>query len=69
MPGKDNVAADVLSRYGQHGDGADGLHTGLSSLADATVSPAMRDWLGVVVKHVSFDECVGAASEALLCGH
>ena len=45
------------------------LHTGSYSLAAATVARAVRDWLGVVAKHVSFDECVGAASEALSCGH
>ena len=69
VPRKENVAADVLSRYGWHVEGADGLHTGSYSLADATVARAVRDWLGVVAKHVSFDECVGAASEALSCGH
>ena len=67
--GKENVAADVLSRYGQHVDGAGGLHTGLYSLADAMVSRAVCDWLSVVAKHVSFDECVGAVSGALSCGH
>ena len=69
MPRKENVAAAVLSRYGWHVDGPDGLHTGSYSLADATVSCTVHDWLGVVVKHVSFDECVAAASEALACGH
>ena len=66
---KENVAVDVLSRYGQHVDGADGLRTGSYSLADAMVSCAVHEWLGVVAKHVSLDECVGAASEALSCGH
>ena len=55
VPGKENAAADVSSRYPQHVDGADGLLTGSYVLADAMVSRAVRDWLGVVVKHVSFD--------------
>ena len=44
------------------------LHTGLYSLANATALRAVHDWLGVVAKYVSFDECVGVASEALLYG-
>ena len=48
---------------------ADGLHKGSYILANATLLRAVHDWLDVVAKHVSFDECVGAASEALSCGH
>ena len=45
------------------------MHTGSYSLADAAVARAVRDWLGVVAKHVGFDECVSTASEALSRGH
>ena len=29
----------------------------------------MHEWLGIAAKHVSFNECVGAASKVLACGH
>ena len=45
------------------------MHTCSCSLADAMVSRSVRDWYEMVANHVSFDDCVGAASEALSCGH
>ena len=49
-------------------EGADGQPEGKFSLADAYVACCVREWLAVVAKHVSFDECVKAAVESLSKG-
>ena len=38
VPGKVNIAADVVSHYDQQVKGANGQHTGSYSLGDATVA-------------------------------
>ena len=49
-------------------EGVDGQPEGRFSLADANVARAVRDWLGVVAKHVDYDVCVAAAAESLSAG-
>ena len=63
-PGKKNVVADVLSRYGV--DGAfDSTANATFSMGDSTIRRAVQQWLSVVAKHLDFDACVTAAVEAL----
>ena len=64
-PGKKNVVADVLSRYGV--DGAfESTTNAMFSMGNNTVRRVVQEWLSVVAKHLDFDACVTAAVEALL---
>ena len=67
-PGVENVAADVLSRYGQTVEES-ASESVLHSLDDAVVARAVRAWLRVVAKHLDLDACVSAAVEGLSRGH
>ena len=64
-PGKKNVVADVLSRYGVEG-AIEVIASAWYSLGDSIVRHAVYEWLNVVAKHLDFDVCVTAAVEALL---
>ena len=63
-PGKKNVVADVLSRYG-----VDGVFESTTnarfSLGDSSVRRVVCEWMSVVAKHLDFDACVTAAVEVL----
>ena len=63
-PGKKNVVADVLSRYG-----VDGVFvstaSAMFSMGDSSVRRVVHEWLSVVAKDLDFDACVTAAVEAL----
>ena len=63
-PGKKNVVADVLSRYG-----VDGVFETTASArfsqGDSSVRRVVYEWMSVVAKHLDFDACVTAAVEAL----
>ena len=43
-PGKANVSADVLSRYGKHVKG-ESIDSAKHSMANPEVARAVRDWL------------------------
>ena len=63
-PGKKNVVADVLSRYGF--DGAfESTANSTFSMGDSSVRRVVHEWLPVVAKHLDFDACVTATVEAL----
>ena len=59
-PGKKNVVADVLSRYG-----VDGVFESTTnarfSLGDSSVRRVVYEWMSVVAKYLYFDACVTAA--------
>ena len=63
-PGKKNVVADVLSRYG-----VDGVFESTAnarfSVGDSSVRRVVCKWMSVFTKHLDFDACVTAAVEAL----
>ena len=63
-PGKKNVVADVLSRYGIYGV-FETTANARSSLGDSSVRCVVYEWISVVAKHLEFDACVEAAVEAL----
>ena len=63
-PGKKNVVADVLSRYGVDGV-FESTDTASFSLGDSNVRCVVCEWMSVVAKHLDFDACVTAAVEAL----
>ena len=63
-PGKKNVVADVLSRYGVEGT-FESTANAMFSMGDSTVRCVVQEWLSVVAKHLDFDACVTAAVEAL----
>ena len=63
-PGKKNVVADVLSRYGV--DGAlESTANATFSMGNSTVRRVVQEWLSVGAKHLDFDACVTAAVETL----
>ena len=68
VPGMGNIPADVLSRFNQHVETEARQPDGRHSMAVASVARAVCTWLCVVVKQVSFDECVAAAIEGLSRG-
>ena len=63
-PGKKNVVADVLSRYGVDGV-VEATASACLSLGDNSVRCVVYEWTSVVAKHLDFDACVTAAVEAL----
>ena len=67
-PGIENVAADVLSRFGQHVEQLNNVSISNHSLTDVDIARTVHDWLQVVAKHVCFDECVATAVETLSTG-
>ena len=46
-------------------EGTYGQAEGKFSLADASVAHSVCEWIAVVAKHISFDDCVKAAVENL----
>ena len=66
-PGKENVPADVLSRYAQHveGESGDGV---LHDMTNADVDFAVRTWLRVVAPHLDFERCVASVADGLARG-
>ena len=67
-PGVENVAADVLSHFGQHVEQELDVSIGKYSLADMDVALAVCAWLHMVAQHVCFDKCIAAAMVTLLMG-
>ena len=63
-PGKKNVVADVLSRYGVHGV-VEATASAHYSLVDNSVRRVVYEWMSVVAKHLDFDAYVTAAVEVL----
>ena len=63
-PGKKNVVADVLSRYGVYGV-VEATASACFSLGDNSVRRVVYEWMSVVAKHLDFDACVTAVVEAL----
>ena len=63
-PGKTNVVANVLSRYGVDGV-TETTASAWYSLGNSSVRFVVYEWLSVVAKHLDFDACVTAAVEAL----
>ena len=63
-PGKKNVVANVLSRYGVEG-AFESTPNATFSMGDSTVRRVVQTWLSVFAKHLEFDACVTAAVEAL----
>ena len=61
----ENVPADVLSQFNQHIETEAGQPAGRHSMVDDSVAYPVHEWLSVVVKHVSFYECIAAAVEGL----
>ena len=49
-------------------EGADGQSEWKFSFAGASMACYVREWLAMVAKHVSFNECVKAAVESLSKG-
>ena len=63
-PGKKNEVADVLSLYGVKGT-IEATASAWYSLGDRSVRCVVYNWLNVVARRLSFDNCVAAAIEAL----
>ena len=63
-PGEKNVVADVLSRCGVDGV-IEATASACYSLGYSSIRRVVYEWLNVIVKHLDFDACVTAASEAL----
>ena len=56
-PGKKNVVADVLSRYGIDGV-VEATASAEYSLGDSSIRLVMYEWLNVVAKHLYFDALI-----------
>ena len=63
-PGKKNVVADVLSRYGVDGV-FESTASARYSISDSSLKRVVHEWMSVVAKHLDFDACVTAAVEVL----
>ena len=63
-PGKKNVVADELSRYGVDGF-VKATASAWYSLGDSSVRHVVYAWVNAVAKHLDFDACATAAVEAL----
>ena len=65
VPGRDNVAADVLSRFGFERDEVGTSPAARYDAGDASLRGTLVDWLHCVMPHVNFDMCVAAARTGL----
>ena len=65
-PGKKNVVADVLLRYGV-GGAMEATASAQYSLSDISIRHVIYEWLNVVAKHLDFDMCITASVEVLSC--
>ena len=65
VPGKENVAADILSRYGNVVDAEHVDPSTLHSLADPSAEQAVWMWLAIVDWHIDFASSVAGAISSL----
>ena len=61
IPGKENIPADVLSRY----QVAPAPATQLHDLADVNVATVVSKWLAVVAPHLQLQTCIDATRASL----
>ena len=67
MPGKENVPADVLSRYG-HDAPVVVAPMATHAMDDPECARVMTDWIRVMAPHLTLSHCVDAAVQALQAG-
>ena len=65
IPGKENVAADILSCYGKVVDAEHVDPSTLHNLVDPSVEQAVQAWLAIVAPHIDFASYVAGAVASL----
>ena len=60
VAGRENVAADVLSRYG-HQSAVQEEHVARYDTSDVSLHAFLRTWLQVVAPHLQLEDCLLAA--------
>ena len=63
IPGKDNIPADVLSRYGRESPLPD--FEPVYDTTDVSLKPVFDDWFRVFAPHLSLERCALAARRSL----
>ena len=65
VPGRDNVAADVLPRLGFEQDEVDSSPAACFDVSNASLRGVLVDWLHCVAPHMDLDMCAVAARSGL----